>query len=208
MNHFLEWIAGVCCFSLFIYKWIIIIAILMTWVNADPHSKIVIFISRITRPLWIWCENRIPVMWSHFSAYISILIVIFVQVVLPAEIRSFNLLIFGETDLFGFLYQSWGHILQGASIVAQSMLYFLILILILWFVLGLLNSSLNNPIVRVTHFLADPIITPIQRYLPRTTIDFSPIVGIFLFYLISSVIFSPIGFYGSTLSQPVPICSY
>ena len=208
MNHFLEWIASVCCFGLFIYKWVIIIAIVMTWVSADPHNQIVRFINRITRPLWVWCEHQMPVMLSHFSAYVSILLVIFVQVVIPAEILSLNLLLSGVTDLGGFLSQSGGHILQGSSIVIQSLLYFCIFILIVWFVLGLLNPALNNPIVRVIHFLADPIITPLQRYLPRTRIDWSPVVGVVLFYLFSSSIVSPIGFYGSSLSFPVSICAY
>jgi len=208
MNHFLEWIAGVSCFGLFIYKWLIIIAIVMTWVSADPHNQIVKFISRITRPLWVWCENQMPLMLSHFSAYASILLVIFAQVVIPAEIRSLNLLLSGVTDFSSFVSQSGGHILQGSSIVIQSLLYFCIFILIAWFVLGLLNPALNNPIVRVIHFLADPIITPLQRYLPRTRIDWSPVVGVVLFYLLSSVIVSPIGFYGSSLSFPVSICAY
>ena len=183
MNHFLEWIAGVCCFGLFIYKWVIIIAILMTWVSADPHNQIVKFIRRITRPLWVWCENLMPVMLSHFSAYASILLVIFVQVVVPAEILSLNLLLSGVTEFGSFISQSGGHILQGFSIVFQSMLYFCIFILIAWFVLGLLNPALNNPIVRVIHFLSDPIISPLQRYLPRTRIDWSPVVGVVLFYM-------------------------
>ena len=208
MSHFLEWIAGVSCFGLFIYKWLIIIAIVMTWVSADPHNQIVKFISRITRPLWVWCENQMPLMLSHFSAYASILLVIFAQVVIPAEIRSLNLLLSGVTDFSSFVSQSGGHILQGSSIVIQSLLYFCIFILIAWFVLGLLNPALNNPIVRVIHFLADPIITPLQRYLPRTRIDWSPVVGVVLFYLLSSVIVSPIGFYGSSLSFPVSICAY
>lgn len=208
MNHFLEWIASACCFGLFVYKWFLIIAIVMTWVSADPHNQIVKFISRITRPLWVWCENRMPLMLSHFSAYASILLVIFVQVVIPAQILSLNLLLSGVIDFGSFLSQSGGHILQGSSIVLQSMLYFCIFVLIAWFVLGLLNPALNNPIVRVIHFLADPLISPLQRYLPRTRVDWSPVVGVVLFYLFSSVIVSPIGFYGSTLSFPVSICAY
>jgi len=180
----------------------------MTWVSADPRNQIVKFVSRITTPLWVWCENRLPVMLSHFSAYASILLVIFVQVVIPAEILSLNLLLSEVTDLGSFISQSGGHILQGLSIVMQSMLYFCIFILIAWFVLGLVNPALNNPIVRVIHFLVDPIISPLQRYLPRTSIDWSPVVGALLFYLLSSVIVSPIGFYGSTLSFPVSICAY
>jgi uncharacterized protein YggT (Ycf19 family) len=72
----------------------------------------------------------------------------------------------------------------------------------------LVNPSLSNPLVRIIHVLADPLITPVQNYLPRTRTDWSPLVSVLLFYLISSSIISPIGFYGSTLSNPVSICIY
>ena len=108
----------------------------------------------------------------------------------------------------GFLFQSGGHLLQGTTIVLQSLLFFFIFVLIIWFVLTLVNPSLSNPLVRIIHVLADPLITPLQRYLPRTRIDWSPLVGVVLFYLISSAIISPISYYGSTLSFPVSICVY
>jgi len=182
--------------------------VVMTWVSADPHNQIVQWIGRVTRPLWVWCEQRMPVMMAHFSAYASILVVIFAQIVIPAEIRSLSLFFQGQTDAAGLLLQSGGHLLQGTSIVVQSLLFFCIFVLIAWFILGLVNPSLNNPLVRIIHVLADPLITPLQRYLPRTRIDWSPLVGVILFYLISSTIISPIGFYGSTLSFPVSICIY
>ena len=208
MAQFLEWLAGTCCFGLFLYKWIIIAAVIMTWVSADPHNGIVQWVGRVTRPLWVWCENWMPVMMAHFSAYASILVVIFAQIVLPAEIRSLNLLFQDHTDTQGFLLQSFGHLLQGTTIVIQSLLFFFIFVLIIWFVLTLVNPSLNNPLVRIINVLADPLITPLQRYLPRTRIDWSPLVGVIIFYLISSTIISPISYYGSTLSFPVSICVY
>ena len=196
MFQFLEWLAGATCFGLFIYKWIIIAAVVMTWVSADPHNQIVRWIGRVTRPLWVWCEQRMPVMMAHFSAYASILVVIFAQIVLPAEIRSLNLLLQGQADFAGVVLQSGG------------LLFFCIFVLIAWFVLTLVNPSLSNPLVRIIHVLADPLITPVQSYLPRTSTDWSPLVSVLLFYLISSSIISPIGFYGSTLSNPVSICIY
>ncbi len=208
MFQFLEWLAGATCFGLFIYKWIIIAAVVMTWVSADPHNQIVQWIGRVTRPLWVWCEQRMPVMMAHFSAYASILVVIFAQIVLPAEIRSLNLLFQGQTDFAGVVLQSGGHLLKGISMVVQSVLFFCIIVLIAWYVLALVNPSLSNPLVLIIHVRAVPLITPVQRYLPRTRTDWSPLVSVLLFYLISSSIISPIGFYGSTLSNPVSICIY
>ena len=208
MAQFLEWLAGASCFGLFVYKWVIIVAVVMTWVSADQHNQIVHWIGRITRPLWVWCEQRMPVMMAHFSAYASILVVIFAQIVLPAEIRSLNLFFQGQINITGLLLQTGGHLMQGTGIVVQSLLFFCIFVLFAWFVLTLVNPSLSNTLVRIIHVLADPLITPLQRYLPRTRIDWSPLVGIMLFYLISANIINPLGFYGSTLSHPVSICIY
>ena len=58
----LELLASVLCFGLFLYKWLIIIAVLLTWVSADPYNPIVQWIARVTRPLWVWCEQRMPMM--------------------------------------------------------------------------------------------------------------------------------------------------
>ena len=110
MVHFLEWIAGATCFGLFIYKWIIIAAVVITWVSADPHNQIVQWIGRVTRPLWVWCEHQMPVMMSHFSAYAAILVVIFAQIVIPAEIRSLSLFYQGQANFAGFLPVSYTHL--------------------------------------------------------------------------------------------------
>ena len=63
----LELLASVLCLGLFLYKWLIIIAVLLTWVSAAPYNPIVQWIARVTRPLWVWCEQRMPMMLAHFS---------------------------------------------------------------------------------------------------------------------------------------------
>ena len=124
MAQFLEWLAGASCFGLFVYKWIIIAAVVMTWVSADPHKQIVQWIVRITRPLWVWCEQRMPVMMAHFSAYASILVVIFAQIVLPAEIRSLNLFFQGQINVAGLLLQTGGHLLQAQVLLFKACCFF------------------------------------------------------------------------------------
>ena len=114
MFQFLEWLAGATCFGLFIYKWIIIAAVVMTWVSADPHNQIVRWIGRVTRPLWVWCEQRMPGMMAHFSAYASILVVIFAQMwlsefsydlICKTEGAFLNLLLNPSTCLFSSLME-------------------------------------------------------------------------------------------------------
>ena len=46
--------------GLTIYEWIIIIAILLSWVNPDPSNPIVQFLNGMTRPFWAWIAKRAP----------------------------------------------------------------------------------------------------------------------------------------------------
>ena len=204
----LELTANLICFGLFIYKWLIILAVLISWVNADPYNPIVQWIARFTRPLWVWCEQRMPVMMAHFSPYASLLLIIFAQAVIPAEIRSLDYMLKYNEGLVVFFYQSGGNLIQGISIVMQSLIFFFIIILLLWFFLTLINPALNNPIVRIIHVLADPIITPIQSYLPRSRIDFSPLISLIFFLMINAFLVIPLQRIGSNLSNPIPICSF
>ena len=107
-----------------------------------------------------------------------------------------------------FKNESPKKILTWEMSIHIALLFFCMFVLIAWFILGLVNPSLNNPLVRIIHVLADPLITPLQRYLPRTRTDWSPLVGVILFYLISSAIIDPIAFFGGTMSSPVSICIY
>ena len=59
------------------------------------------------------------------------------------------------------------------------------LLLLIWFFLTLISPSVSNPIVRTIYILVDPIITPIQRRLPRTKMDFSPLVAAGIFLLLN-----------------------
>ncbi len=62
-------------------------------------------------------------------------------------------------------------------------LYVLILLraLISW-----VNADPFNPIVQFLHQTTEPILEPIRRFLPRSPIDFSPLLAALLIYLTKS----------------------
>ncbi len=205
----IEFLAQFSSFGLFVYKWIVIIAILLTWVGPDPRNPVVYWINRITRPLWGWCYQWLPVSLKFYSAYVSLLVVIFAQVVVPATLRSLNLALHDRIpEGSSLITQLSGHLLQGTGIVVSHILWFFILILAIWFILTLVSPSTHNPIVQVAYTLADPLITPIQKYLPRTKVDLSPVVGIAIFFLISTYVISPVISYGALLSSPISVYVY
>ena len=205
MTSLVEIIAQVLCLGFFLYQWIIIIAVIFTWVSADPYNPIVHGINRLTWPFWNWCGRWLPSSLQPFKPYVAWLLVMFLQVVAPATLLSLNSL-FEHQDLLILFRQLSGHVIQGIGLICQSLLMFGIMILVVWFFLSLINPSVHNPIVRVIFMLADPLITPLQTYLPRTKIDLSPIVGIVLFYLMNSLLLMPLSYYGMTLSYPIKPC--
>lgn len=52
MYEGIETLAKLICWGLFFYKWLIIIAIVLTWVSADLHNPIVQWVNKVTHPLW------------------------------------------------------------------------------------------------------------------------------------------------------------
>ncbi|MGK5093989.1 YggT family protein [Deltaproteobacteria bacterium TL4] len=203
-----EILAQLICFGLFLYQWIIIVAIVLTWVSADPYNPVVQWINRLTWPVWNWCGRHLPSSLRPFNAYFALLAVIFLQIFIPSTIISLKLLVVEHQDIFIALKQEAGHALLGAGIVIQSALSFFMLTLAIWFFLTLVNPSAHNPIVRVLFTLVDPMITPFQRYLPRTHIDLSPLVALFLFFMINTTLISPLIHFGFSLALPVKPCVF
>ena len=111
------------------------------------------WINRVTRPFWYWCERWLPLTMRHFSAYFSLLLVIFGQALIPASVRSINLFLQGMIEVDALALQFGGHLIQSTSIIAQSVFFFFMLILGFWFFLTLINPAYNNPIVQVLHTL-------------------------------------------------------
>ncbi len=182
MATIFEFAAELTRWALTIYEWIIIIAILVTWVNPDPRNPIVQFLNNMTFPLWNFLSRHLPPALQLFSAYFSLLLVWFLKVFLPGTLLTFGAFAADAVTLEAVPMRVFGFFLLGTGIVLQNLLFFLMLLLLIWFFLTLVNPSVNSPIVRTVFILVDPFITPIQKWLPRSRIDFSPLVaaGIFL----------------------------
>jgi len=64
-----------------LYKWIIIISALLSWVQPDPYNPIIQFLNSITEPVLYRVRQLIPMsgVGIDFSPMIVILIIIFLQ---------------------------------------------------------------------------------------------------------------------------------
>ena len=45
---------------LWIYNWVVMIAVLITWVSPDPFNPIVRFLHAVTQPVFEWVRTRLP----------------------------------------------------------------------------------------------------------------------------------------------------
>lgn len=60
LNNFLQAIAGLLDTLLGIYVWIIIISVILTWVNPDPHNPIVRILNNLTEPVFRQVRRFLP----------------------------------------------------------------------------------------------------------------------------------------------------
>jgi YggT family protein len=74
-------IAKVIDIILTVYLWIIIARAVISWVNADPYNKIVVFLYRVTEPVLAPIRRIIPrhSLPIDFSPLIVLLVIFFLQ---------------------------------------------------------------------------------------------------------------------------------
>jgi YggT family protein len=201
MESAFSFLANLIYWALTIYEWIVIIAILLSWVNPDPRNAIVVFLNNMTIPFWNWLGAYLPNQVRLFAPYISLLVIWFLKIFIPGSVRSASALVAGRIGAAGLLVQLLGHFFLGIGIVLQNFLFFLIILLLVWFFLTLVSPSVSSPIVRTIYFLVDPFITPVQRRLPRTRIDMSPLIVAGIFFIFSVFVASALIAYASELAS-------
>jgi YggT family protein len=81
LSNFIFALAKIIDIVLTIYMWIIIFRAAISWVNADPYNKIVIFLYRATEPVLRPVRRIIPLrnVGIDLSPIIVILMIIFLQ---------------------------------------------------------------------------------------------------------------------------------
>jgi YggT family protein len=80
-SNFIVALARIIDIALSIYMWIIIFRALISWVNADPYNKIVVFLYRATEPVLRPVRRILPLRNAgiDLSPVVVILGIIFLQ---------------------------------------------------------------------------------------------------------------------------------
>ena len=71
---------------IFLYKWVIIISALLTWVRPDPNNPIVQMLYRLTEPAYALVRRYIPTVFGGMD--LSPVILIFTLIFLETFLKS------------------------------------------------------------------------------------------------------------------------
>jgi len=200
----MEWaltaLAEVSYWALTIYLWMGIVAMLLTWVAPDPRNPFVRFLNRMTAPLWNAMARALPARWGLFAPYAGLLLIVFGIEFAPGVFTTFAAYAGGRVPAELLAEPLGGFLLRGVAVVLYNLFYFLVLVLAIWFVLTLVSPSVHSPVVRAVYLLVDPIISPLQRVLPRTRVDLSPLVAAAVFLLCNHFVVSELLDYSASLT--------
>ncbi len=168
-----------------IYFWMHIVAFLISWVNADPSNPFVSFVNRWTWPLWHAVGERCPSVLRPLSSYLALMLIVFAEIFVPGLILSFGAGLLGEISMDTSLIKVAGYFLISGVTVLSHLSWFVFLLSAIWFFVTLVNSPVSNPLVQSLYLVMDPLLTPIQRLLPRMSVDISPLIIALVAYLSS-----------------------
>ena len=71
---------------IFLYKWVVIISALLTWVRPDPNNPIVQMLYRLTEPAYALVRKYIPTVFGGMD--LSPVILIFALIFLETFLKS------------------------------------------------------------------------------------------------------------------------
>lgn len=181
-------LANIVKWVLLIYTWMHIAAFVLSWINADPGNPIVSFINRWTMPMWNWLSYRLPRLLVPLAPFCALMLVVYAEIAIPGIIRSLGAVIGGNLGMEAGAKNIVFYLLYGGFYIISNVVWFIFLLSVLWFIFTLVNPPITNPIVRSVMYIVDPLITPLQRILPRARIDLSPIVLAGLTFLLRDIL--------------------
>ena len=75
-------IIGIIISLLNVYMWVVIVAVLISWINPDPYNPIVQFLRAVTEPALARVRRLVPnVLWSTGLDFTPLILIVLLQVV-------------------------------------------------------------------------------------------------------------------------------
>lgn len=167
-----------------IYAWIIIIRVLLTWINPNPYTPAMRFLSRLADPVLNRARRWFPLTLGGLD-FSPILAIIGIQVL---------------GDILGQWVISLGHgypfimlvplIAMGLIRLLNSIAWLLVVIMAIRFIMSLVHPSPYNIIVQVIYGMTEPLLAPLRRFFPPGPkgMDWRPLVFLLITLLIQWVV--------------------
>ena len=84
-SNFLMGVIGIFSSLVNIYKWIIVIRVLISWINPDPYNPIVQFLRGVTDPALDGMRRFVPsFLWSTGLDFTPLILIIGLQMIVMA----------------------------------------------------------------------------------------------------------------------------
>lgn len=84
-SNFLMGVIGIFSSLVSLYKWVVVVRVLISWISPDPHNPIVQFLHGVTDPALDAMRRFVPkFMWSTGLDFTPLALIIILQVVVMA----------------------------------------------------------------------------------------------------------------------------
>ena len=82
-SYFLMGVIGIVTSLLTVYMWVVIVAVVISWINPDPYNPIVRFLRAVTEPALARIRPFVPnVLWSTGLDFTPLFLILLLQVVI------------------------------------------------------------------------------------------------------------------------------
>ncbi|UQZ88413.1 hypothetical protein C4J81_03985 [Deltaproteobacteria bacterium Smac51] len=171
-------------FACNIYVWVIIARVLLTWINPNPYSPVMRFLSKMVDPLLNRARKIIPFTLGGID-FSPILVIIGVG--LGGYVVGKGLILIGYGAPVTVLLP-----LLAMAVVSfmDSIAWILIIAMIARLVMSLVNPAPYNPLVLIVYGLTEPLLAPLRGFFPRGPggLDFRALVFLLVVILAQQVL--------------------
>ena len=82
-SYFLMGVIGIITSLLTVYMWVVIVAVVISWINPDPYNPIVRFLRAVTEPALARMRRYVPdVLWSTGLDFTPLFLILLIQLVI------------------------------------------------------------------------------------------------------------------------------
>ena len=184
-NALLTTLGQVIIYGSVVYIWLIIIRVALTWINPNPYSPLMRFLSRASDPVLTKSRRLLPLTLGglDFSPVLAIIVIRFVGSLLGRWLWGLGM---GAPAPALFFTLAAGEILN----ILSSLAWLVIILMFARLLMSLVRPSPYNIIVQVIFSLTEPLLAPLRRAFPPGPggLDFRPLVFLLIMLLLQFVV--------------------